>query len=221
MQTVNYCQPLARGAQPDVQHGIDVTQTTSAAMKPATVNCQVGAALLMRAHCAAASADREKALRALHVLVDQLCRDTVEHLKCVAWGLPDRTRKVPKERSQRLVDLPPSREEVREAAAAASQVEVARTPQHLVAISLTSDNPPETDLNSLTKHIEEKQHAHLCQGTKRALLGGGGAFNGSLTQQRNDPHLTLAGGAWVLFALADSSGRLEEWGSEEGSSSVL
>ena len=104
------------GAHKDVQHGFDITQTTAEAMKPATVNCQVGAALLMRAHCAANPADRTQALRALRLLLNQLRCDTVEHMKCTAWGLPDRTRKTPKDRCHRLQESAPSREQTREAA---------------------------------------------------------------------------------------------------------
>ena len=198
------------GAHKDVQHGFDITQTTAEAMKPATVNCQVGAALLMRAHCAANPADRTQALRALRLLINQLRCDTVEHMKCTAWGLPDRARKTPKDRCHRLQESAPSREQTREAAVAATQSDVQRTPQHLARITLASDFPVESNVANLSAQVKERRHGHLQQGTKRALLAGGGAFNGALTQQRADPHLTLAGGAWVLFALADSSGQLEE-----------
>ena len=42
------------------------------------------------------------------------------------------------------------------------------------------------------------------------MLGGGGAFNGFLSQCRYDPQLVLPGGAWGLTALPDIWEELEE-----------
>ena len=62
-------------------------------MKPATINSQVAAALLMRACSFPSAVERRSAIAALSSLVSQFQADTVEHLKCVAWGLADGTRK--------------------------------------------------------------------------------------------------------------------------------
>ena len=108
-----------------------------------------------------------------------------------------------------LHDSPPSRAVVGLAAQDADKEVVS---QHLLRVRLCDEDaeePPETDLKLLTKTVAEAHHAHVSKGTKRALLGGSGAFNGALTQQRNDPNLTLAGGAWVLFALGNCTGDLE------------
>ena len=57
--------------------------------------------------------------------------------------------------------------------------------------------------------MKERRWCDIAKGTKRALLGGGGKFNGQLCQQRYDPRLRAGGGAWTLKALADPWKRLE------------
>ena len=48
-------------------------------------------------------------------------------------------------------------------------------------------------------------------GAKRALLGGGGGFWGSLQSKHWDLHLTCNGGSWTLLARADKWKFLEDW----------
>ncbi|CAE7380722.1 unnamed protein product [Symbiodinium sp. CCMP2592] len=213
-------------SDPNIEHGFAVTQTTEAAMKPATINSQAAAALMMRACSLPTAVERRVAIAALSSLVKQLQEDTVEQLKSVAWGLPDGTRKARKGVARVLHDSPPSRAAAGLASQDADKEVIERVPQHLLRVRLCEDDteePAESDRNLVTKTVAEAQHTHISKGTKRALLGGGGAFNGALTQQRNDPHLTLAGGAWVLFALADCTGDLEDrqcWIISEGRSIV-
>ena len=101
----------------------------------------------------------------------------------------------------------PSKEGVEE-----NGVVVRRVPQHRIRIECptTHVSEEETDLSLLTNVVSEAGHTRIQNGTKRALLGGGGRFNGGMTQQRLDPHLTLSGNSFVLFAQADPWERLKD-----------
>ena len=68
-----------------------------------------------------------------------------------------------------------------------------------------------------------QQHVVVADGLYPRIPGGGypgagarmhrSAFSGLLTQQKLAPHLTSAGGAWMLFAMADTLSLLEDHGS--------
>ena len=58
-----------------------------------------------------------------------------------------------------------------------------------------AEQAAESDPNMLHRSVKEKDRAYLSKRTKRALVSGGGAFNSLLSQRRQEPHLTLAGGA--------------------------
>ena len=92
-----------------------------------------------------------------------------------------------------------------------SGVAAKRVPQHRIRIECptTHVSEEETDLSLLTNVVSDAGHTRIENGSKRALLGGGGRFNG-MTQQRLDPHLTLSGNSFVLFAQADPWERLKD-----------
>ena len=207
------CEPSSpsRG-DADVAHSLDITQTSAQAMLPATLNAQVAAALAMRARSPQDPDERKEAEEQLHQVLQRLRTDTVQHLKAVAWGLPDPTSKVAKDRCYGLgLASAPSRAAERKATEQGGQVSIDHVPQESVRLQLAAASDlEETPLELLDTAVEEKNHTHLAKGTKRALLGGGGIFNGLLRQQKNDPHLTLSGGAWVLFAIADIFSLLED-----------
>ena len=79
----------------------------------------------------------------------------------------------------------------------------------IVARCCADEGVPETPLNVLVKEVDELGHCDLARGTKRAVLSGGGAFNGFLTQCRHNPQLELPGGSWILTALPDIWKKLE------------
>ena len=151
-----------------MEHGFDITQTTEAAMRPATVNSQVAAALLMRACSFPSAAERSQGIAALKSLITQLQADTVEHLKCTSCGLADGTCKAPKNISRKLHDSPPCRLATRLAAAEAEQQVIDRVPQHLVRVRLCDEDveqPPESDIDLLSKSVDEMRHTRISKGT--------------------------------------------------------
>ena len=152
--------------------GFDVAQTSAHRMRPATLNCHVGATLLLRSLAAKEPKARSEARALLDHTVNGLQAATVEHIAAVAWHLDEKSTDI-----QGLT----------------------RTPCDKIQVKLVEESQFEetSDLQTL---IEEDHHRGLQRGTKRAILSGAGAFSGNLTQQRNDPHLHLGPLSWILFA---------------------
>ena len=94
----------------------DVVATTEAAMKPATVNSQLVAALTLRALSAELAADREHLWAMLEQLCSKLALDTVDSMKAQAWGLTDPTQAPPKS-GRRLGPRRPTRADAQVAVA--------------------------------------------------------------------------------------------------------
>lgn len=156
--------------------GIDLTTTTAKPMRPATLNAQVAAALYLRCLASPNEAAQKKAKAMFRTAMSSLQRDTVTHIRDVAW-------------------------EVKETE---SEGCLPRIPQDEISIDPNEEaTKPESPTTELTKLYEEPRHTGLRRGTKRSLLAGSGKFSGELTQQRWGPHLYLGPRSWVLHAQAD------------------
>ena len=106
----------------------DVVSTTEAAMKPATINSQLVAALALRALSPELAADREHLWATLGQLCRKLALDTVESTKAQAWGLEDPTQAPPKS-GRRLRPRRPTLADAKAAVAEQEHKEVVRTPR--------------------------------------------------------------------------------------------
>ncbi|CAE7510964.1 unnamed protein product [Symbiodinium natans] len=191
--------------------GLDLTQNTEAAMQAARINCQTTAALAMRAMAYKTEAARVVALGLLDTLLQTLQAATVLHFASMAWGIKNSLLEAPAEAVKRLSPPAPTRGDKRQAEMNEERQFVNRVGKHEVTVRAAADEEEvESDLAQLTKEVEEMHPWDLARGTKRAVLGGGGAFNGLLTQCRHDPQLVLPGGAWVLTSLPDIWKGLED-----------
>ena len=138
---------------------------------------------------------------------------TVLHFASMAWGIKNSLLEAPAEAVKRLSPPAPTRGDKRQAEMNEERQFVNRVGKHEVTVRAAADEEEvESDLAQLTKEVEEMHPWDLARGTKRAVLGGGGAFNGLLTQCRHDPQLVLPGGAWVLTSLPDIWKGLEAGG---------
>ena len=166
--------------------GLRITQDTSAPMQLARVNCQVTAALVMRAMCRPRAGARAAAMglleslllfsvfEVLRIVRTIVCREGPVRISCASANL----LKAPAAAIHTLGRPPSSPKQ---------KAEIPCEPRHRT-------QPKETWKSSYSR-------CDLTRGTKRALLGGGGAFDGFMSQCRYDPRLELPGGAWILAAL--------------------
>ena len=83
-------------------------------------------------------------------------------------------------------------------------------PQHSVRLRCSSHGEVLAPTVGLEASVEELHPAHLAEGTKRAMLKGGGLFSHMLAQHKQAPHLTLPGSAWTLLAPEDHTSQLED-----------
>lgn len=150
-------------------------------MRPATLNCQVGAVLLLRSLAAKEPQARAEARALLDHTVNLLQAATVERIAAVAWHLDEKS---------------------------ADNQGLTRTPCDKIQVKVVEESQSE-ETSGLQNLIEEDRHRGLLRGTKRAILSGAGAFSGNLTQQRCDPHLYLGPRSWVLLAHGDPYGALK------------
>ena len=80
-------------------HTIERTRTSAKSMRPATVNSQVAAALMMHAYSFSDPQDRNSAMEKLENLMRSLREATLQDMKCRAFGSPGRRQ----EKSEREV----------------------------------------------------------------------------------------------------------------------
>ncbi|CAL1157141.1 unnamed protein product [Cladocopium goreaui] len=79
-----------------------------------------------------------------------------------------------------------------------------------IRLVVAGNDEPETPLEELTEVLEEKKPWCVQAGAKRAIICGGGLFNGVRNQFLADLHMPLPGGGGTLFALPDIWGNLKE-----------
>ena len=146
----------------------DVVATTEAAMKPATINSQLVAALALRALSAELAADREHLWAMLEQLCSKLALDTVDSMKAQAWGLTDPTQAPPKS-GRRLGPRRPTRADAQVAVAEQEHKEVVRTPQEAIKVRWARDGEEATPISDLTAEVKERRWCDIAKGTKRAF----------------------------------------------------
>ena len=135
-----------------------------------------------------------------------LRKATVRHCVGTAWGLAkEKALSPPASALKHLTVAQQCREVCAHAAEAEEEnTRLKRVPASTIRVQHSSGtDEPATDMDRLTTMVEEQGHCDLARGTKRALVGGGGALNGLLAQLRYDPQLELPGGSWILTALPD------------------
>ena len=93
-------------------------------------------------------------------------------------------------------------------------ISIERISQETIALTECPAEEEETNLETLTKVVEEQDYNHISKGTKRALLAGCGHYNGQLSGQRWKPKLPLGAGSWFLRALADTGSTLKAGSNE-------
>ena len=153
-------------------------------MRPATVNAQVAAMLMLRAAAFEDEEDREAAQAELRWAVEGWQKLTAQGIASESWGLGAKAAK----------------------RAGAAQ----RVPQERISVECPgrAAGEEETSLQLLTQ-LQDTSQESLWEGTRSALLSGACRYNGSLAQQWRDPHLALGPNSWILHASADVWSRLQ------------